>query len=95
VTGSQPEVVAKYRHPQGKRITVYSDGTMECTDARGKRKPTSATPANLEAGHGAWQRVCLHCADDPPAGHVCPRCGRNGGPVAITGAATLPVPDDE
>jgi len=55
--GGEQQVHAIYRHPQGKTITVYSDGTYECRDANGKKKPTSATPAKLAAGHGAWERV--------------------------------------
>jgi hypothetical protein len=61
------EVVATYAHPQGKRITVWADGSYECRDANGKKKPTSANPDSLAAGHGAWQRViphpCVHCGE--------------------------------
>ena len=56
-TDEAPRVVAIYEHPQGKTITVYDDNTMECRNAEGKKRPTSATPDKLAAGHGAWKRV--------------------------------------
>jgi hypothetical protein len=40
----------------------------------------SATGRLAEDGRGREPagpvRCCDHCWDDPPAGHVCPRCGR-------------------
>jgi hypothetical protein len=51
------EVVDVFEHPQGKRITIYADGTWECRGPDGKKKTTSATPAKLRAGHGTWVRV--------------------------------------
>ena len=54
---SEPKLVAIYTHPQGKTIRVYDDNTMECRDQHGKKKPTSATPAKLAAGHGQWVRT--------------------------------------
>lgn len=29
---------------------------------------------------GIEQAECLHCHDDPPRGHECPRCGRVSAP---------------
>lgn len=48
-----------YSHPQGSRIIVWADGTMDAYTAGGKRKQTSATPEALEEGHGAWVETFL------------------------------------
>jgi hypothetical protein len=50
-------ITAIYEHPQGGRITVYQDGTMDARNAQGRKKKTSATPQKLADGHGAWRRV--------------------------------------
>ena len=56
-TAAADGVVHIYQHPQGKTIKVWADGSVECRDAAGRKKPTSATPEKLAAGHGAWKRV--------------------------------------
>jgi hypothetical protein len=50
-------VVAAYAHPLGKTIRVMANGKLDCRDANGKKKPTSATAVSLAAGHGKWERV--------------------------------------
>lgn len=57
MTDTDNPVTRIWRHPQGKTITVWADGSFECRDAAGRKKPTSATPAALEAGHGKWELV--------------------------------------
>lgn len=54
---ADPNVEAEYRHPQGKTIVVYKDGTYMAFDANGKRQTTSATPKKLAEGYGRWVRV--------------------------------------
>ena len=44
-----------YEHPQGAKIYVNTDGSMEAYGANGKKKNTSATPEKLAAGHGQWK----------------------------------------
>lgn len=44
-----------YEHPQGAKIYVNPDGSMEAYGANGKPKKTSATPEKLAAGHGQWK----------------------------------------
>ena len=51
------KVEAIYKHPQGKAITVFSDGSMLCIGPDGKKKSTSATPEKLAAGYGEWYRI--------------------------------------
>lgn len=46
-----------YVHPQGSRIIVWADGSMDAYSKEGKRKQTSATPGALEQGHGAWRET--------------------------------------
>lgn len=53
-----PDGAVVYAHPQqGKTVYVLSDGTMQCYRADGKKATTSATPAKLAAGYGAWEQV--------------------------------------
>ena len=53
-----PDGAAVYTHPQqGKTIYVLPNGQMEVYKADGKRTTSSATPAKLAAGYGAWEQV--------------------------------------
>lgn len=61
-----PDGAIVYQHPQqGKTVYVLPDGTMQCWKADGKRATTSATPAKLAAGHGAWEVVGDPAAPPP------------------------------
>ena len=53
-----PEGAAVYVHPQqGKTVYVLPDGSMQVYRANGSRTTSSATPAKLAAGYGAWELV--------------------------------------
>ena len=53
-----PDGATVFTHPQqGKTVYVLTDGTMQCYRADGRKATTSATPAKLLAGHGAWEQV--------------------------------------
>lgn len=49
-----PGVDSVWIHPQGGRIVVYEDGSMDVRNHAGRRKKTSATPEALRRGHGQW-----------------------------------------
>lgn len=46
-----------YQHPQGGKIIVEDDGTLQAYKASGHKKKTSATAATLREGHGRWEEV--------------------------------------
>lgn len=53
-----PDGATVYTHPQqGKTVYVLPDGTMQVYRADGRKATTSATPAKLAAGYGAWEQV--------------------------------------
>lgn len=53
-----PDGATVYNHPQqGKTVYVLPDGTMQCYRADGRKATTSATPAKLAAGYGAWEQI--------------------------------------
>lgn len=53
-----PDGATVYTHPQqGKTVYLLPDGTMQCYRADGRKATTSATPAKLQAGYGAWEQV--------------------------------------
>ncbi len=53
VAGSGAKV---YTHPQGSTIIVDRYGSVTKLGPDGKQRPTSATAAKLEAGHGKWKK---------------------------------------
>jgi len=45
-----------YIHPQGKKIRINKDGSIEAFTADGRKASTSATAEKLRGGYGAWKR---------------------------------------
>jgi len=45
-----------YRHPQGKFVQVYADGSVRAFDKDGREAKTSATAEKLREGYGSWKR---------------------------------------
>lgn len=75
-----------YAHPSGKHVYLLPDGSMEVWKPDGKRGTSSATPAKLRAGHGAWSPVgaAVPAAPAPPA-----RTGTD--PTLVPAPAAPPV----
>lgn len=64
-----PDGATIYTHPQqGKTIYVLADGSMQVYRANGTRTTSSATPAKLAAGYGAWEQVSEAGAPKSPLG---------------------------
>jgi bifunctional non-homologous end joining protein LigD len=74
-----PAGATVYTHPQqGKTIYVLADGTMQVYKADGKRATSSATPAKLAAGYGAWERM-----DGGSTAYVAPVAPATPTPVSL------------
>lgn len=96
-----PDGATVFTHPQqGKTVYVLPDGTMQCYRADGRKATTSATPAKLFAGHGAWEQVeggaaPVAAATPPPETiatlYIAPQLAQE---AALTTMPTLAVDDD-
>lgn len=59
------------------------------TDRGAYRALMMALESALDDLEAQQRYVCSRCLDDPPEGHVCPRCGRESQPGNYTGG-TIP-----